>query len=153
MINIIQSLLSFRFFFVCVICGPGYLFANDNAGLLDEWYTEDKKAKVEFYECDEEVCGKIVWMKEPREEDGTLKTDSNNPDESKRDNPMLGLRLIHGLHRSSQNKWKDGKIYNPENGKTYQCKVTIKDDKLKIRGFLQWSLFGRNQTWTRVENE
>jgi len=47
-------------------------------------------------------------------------------------------------------KWKNGYIYDPDNGKTYRCKAQLKGDTLKVRGFIGVSLLGRNSEWTRV---
>ena len=44
--------------------------------------------------------------------------------------------------------YKDGTIYDPKSGKTYSCKMTIDGNKLKIRGYIGISLFGRTEVWT-----
>ena len=36
---------------------------NDILGL---WKTEKGDVRVEFFRCGEKICGKIVWLKEPR---------------------------------------------------------------------------------------
>ena len=44
------------------------------------------------------------------------------------------------------------KIYNPEDGKEYNCKMTLKDpNTLEVRGYVGISLFGKTQTWTRIK--
>ncbi len=45
------------------------------------------------------------------------------------------------------NKWEDGTIYDPEDGKTYKCSMWIEKGKLKVRG--HWGLFHQTQTWIR----
>jgi len=125
------------------------LFANDDMSIIGEWYTAEKKAKIEFYECHDKVCGKIVWMQNPKDDNGRLKTDSKNPDRNKRDKSILGLNIVSGLEKTEQNKWKGGEIYNLKNGKTYSCKVTIEGDTLKLKGFLGFSVFGRTEIWIR----
>jgi len=42
-------------------------------------------------------------------------------------------------------------VYDPKSGKTYSCKMTLKGDKLDIRGFVGVSLIGRTDTFTRVK--
>jgi uncharacterized protein (DUF2147 family) len=50
------------------------------------------------------------------------------------------------------NVWSDGKIYNPEDGKEYNCKMTLEGpNTLLVRGYVGISLFGKTQTWTRVK--
>jgi len=59
---------------------PLMLWGSENAPILGEWYTTDNAGKVNIYECDGKLCGKITWLEEPDEEDGSEKTDINNPD-------------------------------------------------------------------------
>jgi uncharacterized protein (DUF2147 family) len=50
-----------------------------------------------------------------------------------------------------ENEWNGGTIYDPENGKTYNCKIAIRDgNKLDVRGYIGISLLGRTETWFRV---
>ena len=54
------------------------------------------------------------------------------------------------LH-DGDNVWKGGTIYDPEEGKTYRCKMTLTDvDILRVRGFIGISLLGRTTVWKRV---
>ena len=47
--------------------------------------------------------------------------------------------------------WSGGRIYNPEDGKTYKCKLTLQDDgTLKVRGYVGMSIFGKTQIWRRL---
>jgi len=125
------------------------VFAQDADAILGQWYTKDSKALVEIYKCNDLYCGKIVWLKEPFEKDGSEKLDDNNPDESKRTNKIIGLNLVSNFKFKGKNKWTGGTIYDPDNGKTYSCKMTLKGDKLKVRGFIGISLIGRTQVWSR----
>jgi hypothetical protein len=45
--------------------------------------------------------------------------------------------------------WSQGKIYDPKNGKTYSCKMTLEGNELKVRGYVGFSLLGRTTVWTR----
>jgi uncharacterized protein (DUF2147 family) len=44
-----------------------------------------------------------------------------------------------------------GEILDPDDGRTYRARIKLTDggDKLKVRGFLGLSIFGRTQTWLR----
>lgn len=66
---------------------------------------------------------------------------------------LLGMAIITGVKRGSNGEYSGGEILDPDEGKTYRCKLTLKDDgrKLDVRGFIGVSLFGRTQTWLRVE--
>jgi uncharacterized protein (DUF2147 family) len=57
---------------------------------------------------------------------------------------------------NGKNKWEDGRIYDPENGKTYRCKLTLKDeDTLELFGYVKVGFvkLGRDTTWLRVTND
>ena len=126
--------------------------AQEAQTVLGEWYTEEKKAKVEIYECETGYCGKIVWLKEPNNPDGTQKLDDENPDTSLRSRTIIGSNILTGLEYEGDGEWEDGEIYDPESGKTYSCLMELEDDDtLEVRGFIGLSLIGRSQTWTRAE--
>ena len=66
--------------------------------------------------------------------------------------PMLGLEIIRGAKKAEgKDVWEDGKILDPENGKTYTLKLTPIEGgkKLEVRGSI--GPFGRTQTWVRVQ--
>ncbi len=121
--------------------------------IIGEWFTTDKKAKVRIYKAkNEKYYGKIVWLKEPNTEDGKPKVDKENPDESKRNEPIVGSLILHGFEYKGNNKWEEGEIYDPESGSTYSCNIEwLKDGKLKVRGYIGFSLMGRTEYWTTAE--
>jgi uncharacterized protein (DUF2147 family) len=115
------------------------------------WYNAEKTGKIEIKrEADGKFNGKVVWLKEPLK-DGKPKLDELNTDEKLRARPRLGLPVLNGFVKDGDNKYVDGTIYDPQNGKTYSCKMTLKGKTLDIRGYIGISLFGRTTTWTRVE--
>ena len=125
--------------------------AQDASAVLGEWHTEEEKAKVEIYECESGYCGKIISLKEPNHPDGTPKLDTENPDESLRNRKIAGINILTGLEYDGDGEYEDGKIYDPESGKTYSCLMELEDSNtLEVRGFIGVSLIGRSQTWTRV---
>ena len=133
------------------LISPVVMHGNENALILGEWYTTDNAGKVKIYDCDGKLCGKITWLDEPYEEDGSEKRDINNPDDRFHDRPIIGMDILHGFTKSDDNKWEGGKIYDPENGKTYSCKMTLDGDVLNVRGFVGFSLLGRTEIWKKVK--
>ena len=117
------------------------------------WHTEDKSAKVQVETCGDNLCGSIVSLEEPLDDKGNPKTDAENPQPELRDRPIEGLKIVWGLEDSGDGEtWKDGKVYDPESGKTYNAKITLEDENsLKLRGYVGAPLFGRTSTWTRAE--
>lgn len=115
------------------------------------WYNQEKTAKIEIYKAkDTKFYGKIVWLQEPNR-DGKPKTDIHNPNEAQRSSPELGLLILKRFSKNSDTKFDDGTIYDPRNGKTYSCTITVKDaNTLSIRGYVGISLLGQTNTWTRT---
>lgn len=64
--------------------------------------------------------------------------------------PVLGMEVIRGLKKEGD-KFTDGSITDPKNGKTYKCTITREGNKLNVRGYIGFSLIGRTQTWYKVE--
>lgn len=123
---------------------------EDGDRILGTWLTDDERAKIEIFKKDEKYYGKIVWLKTPRDASGNLHKDTKNPDKKMRDQPILGITLVSDFV-FERGKWTDGKIYDPDNGKTYDCYMKLKGDKLEVRGYVGVSLFGRTVVWTRTE--
>lgn len=117
--------------------------------IIGTWLTGSGKGKVQIYKTGVEYNGKIVWLKEPTYPDGKPKVDKHNSDVAKQTNPILGLNMLKGFV-FHDDKWIDGTIYDPENGKTYSCKITWRDGKLDVRGYMGISLIGRTDTWFKV---
>ena len=106
----------------------------------------DADAILKIYETSGKYFGKLVWTKNP------TNLDSNNPDVSKRSQKRLGLVIMNNFIFDGDDTWEKGTIYDPKNGKTYDCKVT-RDAKgnLDIRGYVGISLLGRTSHFTKVD--
>ncbi len=126
-------------------------FAQADAIERNLWYNEEKTAKIQVYKAvDGKFYGKVVWLKVP-EVDGKPKIDIHNPDKARRNDPIVGLLLLRHFKKEGEYEYTDGTIYDPKNGKTYSCKMTLKNGKLDLRGYIGFSMLGRTTTWTKVE--
>jgi len=136
-----------------LFCGISSTYAQQEGNsILGVWYNTEKDAKIEIYNCEDKICGKIVWMEDPQEADGRPKLDGNNPNEELQILPVLGLNLLTNFELNKKNEWDGGKIYDPKNGKTYSCVMKLqKNGDLEVRGYVGFSLLGRTVTWTRAE--
>ncbi len=115
------------------------------------WYNDVKSAKIQISKSnDGKFNGRVVWLKEPLK-NGKPKVDELNADEKLRSRPRLGLPVLTGFKKDGDNKYIEGIIYDPNNGKTYDCHITYNGKTLAIRGYIGFSLFGRTTTWERVE--
>jgi len=125
--------------------------------IIGKWYTEDNKSIVRIYRAtDSKYYGKIVWLKTPNEEDGTPKVDDQNPDPKLRTKPLIDLVIMRGFVYEGNDVWWDGTIYDPDNGNTYKCKVTLQtNDHIFVRGYIgkEWMGLGRTTDWYRVTDQ
>jgi uncharacterized protein (DUF2147 family) len=136
------------------LLGLALLLASPAAAASDQifgrWLVEDGKAVIEIQPCGDEACGRLVWMQNPWDADGTPKRDAENPDRAVRMRPLCGLSLISGLEPAGDGAWEDGSIYSTRDGRTYGFEVTPNgSDRLIVRGYIGISLLGGSQTWVR----
>ena len=123
-------------------------FAQD---VIGKWKLDDGSAIVEVYKSGDSFNGKIVWLAEPTEADGSPVLDTNNPDKSLRGRQIMGLNMLSGL-KAANGEYSGGKIYDPGNGKTYNCSMKVEGDILRVRGSLdKKGLLGRTMDWFRVK--
>lgn len=109
--------------------------------------TGKARSLVEIYSEDGKVYGKIIELIDPDKPNPVCDKCSGED----KDQPVIGLTFIKGLEKDG-NEYNSGKILDPENGKLYQCYITLEEeDKLKVRGYIGISLFGRTQYWYKVE--
>jgi uncharacterized protein (DUF2147 family) len=111
---------------------------------LGIWTNAEKKATFEIYKCGDKLCGKIVSLAVPN--------DPPNPDPKLRSRPRLGMVFMQDFSYDDDNKWDNGKIYDPESGKTYSCYMKMESaNSMEVKGYIGFSLIGKSQTWTRVK--
>lgn len=127
-------------------------FYGQNATVIGKWKTIDEDGKpksiVEIYEKSDKIYGKVIDILEIENKNKKC-TKCSGEDKNK---PILGMVIIKGLKKEGA-EYNDGEILDPKNGKTYQCFINLEgNDKLKVRGFIGFSLFGRTQYWYRVKN-
>ncbi|MFN4122308.1 MAG: DUF2147 domain-containing protein [Flavobacteriales bacterium] len=145
-------------FFVGIMASPLFsttIFAQEDGDrLIGLWLPSNEKARVKVEKIGDKYYGRIVWLKEPKDENGNEKVDKNNPDESMRSVKLLGYRMLKDFVYKGKNKWEEGTIYDPENGSTYNCTITLIDDNtIDVRGYIGVSMFGRTDTWKRLQKK
>jgi uncharacterized protein (DUF2147 family) len=68
--------------------------------------------------------------------------------------PLVGMVIMSDMKKTGNvdsdfgEEYAGGKIMDPENGKSYRCKIWVKGDILTVRGYL--AIFHRTQNWFRV---
>jgi uncharacterized protein (DUF2147 family) len=128
------------------IASPGYAADPGPNGL---WLTEKGDARVQVSRCGANLCGKVVWLKEPIDPaTGKPQVDDNNRDPALKNRPILGLQLFIGMRPVGPSSWS-GQIYNADDGQTYDSTVAQSDaDHLRVRGCIGPLCGG--ETWTKA---
>ena len=128
-----------------------YASAQKADAILGQWANPNGQDHIFIYKKGNKYFGKLDWIKVPNDEQGKPKTDKNNPDKALQSRPDLGLELLKDFTFDGEKVYEDGTIYDPKSGKTYSCKMVMDGNKLKIRGYVGISLFGRTEVWTKVK--
>lgn len=119
--------------------------------IFGKWHSTNDNGKVdsviEVYEKDGKAFAKIAEiLNEDRKNAVCDKCEGEN-----KNKPILGLDILTGLQKDGD-EWSSGKILDPRDGKVYDCYITlVKPDKLKLRGYIGVSLFGKTKYWTRAK--
>lgn len=115
---------------------------------LGVWLTQAGDAKVRVSPCSPNICGKVMWLREPIDKaTGKPQRDDKNPDPSLRTRSVIGLQLFVNMHSSTVSAWS-GRIYNADDGQTYASTVTPLDNgRLEIKGCVG-AICG-SEIWTR----
>jgi uncharacterized protein (DUF2147 family) len=143
------GIMSVTFFFVVTLVSAGQAKENRDA-IIGKWLSSDKDAIIQIYERDSKYFGKIIWLKDPLNDNGKPQTDVNNPDPKLRNRQIMGLVILRDLVYDKDNLWSNGMIYDPDSGDDYNCKMSLKDNNtLELRGYVGFPLFGRTEVWTR----
>ncbi|GGI80915.1 DUF2147 domain-containing protein [Legionella impletisoli] len=124
-----------------------FAFAASVEGL---WTTiDDKTGKprsvVRLSESGGKLTGSVVNVYKQEGDTGKC---SKCPGQFK-DKPIKGLQFLWGLEKKNESTWTGGKILDPKSGKIYNAKITVKGNKLYVRGYVGMSMLGRTQVWVR----
>jgi len=97
------------------------------------------------------LCGRVLWLKVPLDPEGRIKLDKNNPNPALRSRQICGLTILWNLQPAGPDRWEDGWIYNPDDGKLYRVDARLESsDKMTARIYLGMPLFGETKTLSRV---
>ena len=146
-----------RGLFLCVLlpaCGLGQAGAPAASQTLPvgRWKTVDDatgkpKSVVTISEENGKLYGKIDKLLDPDSPDHCIHCEGEL-----KGKPLIGLQILWDLKKDGE-QWSGGKILDPHNGKIYKCTIAVLEngEKLKVRGFIGFSLLGRTQYWLREE--
>ena len=118
---------------------------------VGKWNTIDdiwnkEKSEVEIVEKNGELLGYIRKIH-------LLPHEGNDPvcvacEGKLKNSKIVGMTILDDFKRNGD-KWEDGDILDPGNGKVYTASIwLVGKDELRVRGFL--GPFYRTQTWKRI---
>ncbi|MFM2229417.1 MAG: hypothetical protein RL607_675 [Bacteroidota bacterium] len=130
--------------------------STEGDAINGKWLNQEGTSHIQIFKATNgsfagKYYGKIVWLKEPLK-NGKPKVDDLNPNPAKRSVPLMNLQILKDfVYDADDKEWEDGTIYDPKNGKTYSCYMTLDGTKLNVRGYVGVSMIGRTSVWTRVQ--
>lgn len=108
------------------------------------------KSNVEIFDKEGEYFGKVVKL--------LLKPQDTLCDKCTGDlknKPVVGMLIINHMKKTGTidedlgEEYTGGSVMDPDNGKTYKCKIWVKGDTLTLRGYI--GFLYRTQQWIRVK--
>jgi uncharacterized protein (DUF2147 family) len=117
------------------------------------WWNEEKTSKIKVEKKDGKYIGTIIYTVPEKYVNGQPPKDDKNPDDKLKNRSVLGLQILEGfVYDAPKKEWKNGKIYDPKSGKTYDCYAWLEgNDLLKLKGFvlgMRW--IGKSSEWYRT---
>ena len=117
-----------------------WLSKNKDTGTID--------SVIKVYKKDGKVVAKIIEIKDTSRQNAVCELCEGK----NKNKPILGLNILTGLEKQDD-EWSGGTILDPRNGEVYQCYIElVKPNKLKLRGYIGISLFGKTAYWERAES-
>lgn len=113
---------------------PGAGAARANAlPVSGTWLVRDLVLRI--FDCENKVCGRIVWLRDPR-----------------RRPSQCGKTIVWGLKSSGPNEWDDGSILDPEKNAVYRLSAVFEPDgTLRARIFRGVPVLGKTEILRRVD--
>ncbi len=139
------------FILTFLLISTAYVFAQAD-DIIGIWVPAKGTSQVRIYKASNgKYYGKVEWKEEDKDE-----LDVNNPDKSLRNLKILGSVILKDfVYNPDKKQWVDGTVYDPDNGKTYDCYMWFEGDKnkLTLKGYvLGMKFIGRSEEWTREYN-
>ncbi len=110
-------------------------------GPLGRWLSASGNVEVTIGPCGPALCGAVsrVFANNSMEHPGPA---ASPP-------ARIGLQLLSDFHRDGDG-WT-GRIFNRENGNTYDCHMTLEGaDRLVMHAYVLLPIFGKTQVWRRL---
>jgi uncharacterized protein (DUF2147 family) len=116
--------------------------------IVGSFFTPESDGVMQFYKTGTTYAAKLIWGKDKE------RIDTKNPNTALRGQKVIGMVLAQGFVFDGKGTWKNGTIYDPNEGKTYDCKLVLDEkNNMKLRGYIGISLLGRTAYMVRMEEK
>lgn len=120
--------------------------------IFGKWESRDEITNnvdsiIEVYQKEGKAYARIIEITDKTKKEAlcTLCKDE------KKNKPVLGMEILTGLEKDGD-EWSGGSILDPRNGKKYKCYIKlVNKNRLKLRGYIGISLFGKTEYMDRVK--
>jgi uncharacterized protein (DUF2147 family) len=141
------------FLLVFLIAESSFNSAAPGYQLIGVWESEEKDLQIEMFEKDGEFFGRMIYFKCTTDEIMRTIKDIENPDTDLTKRNLLGLMLVTDLAYQGDNIWDDGKIYDPNSGRTFEARIQLTGPQSAIvRGYWKYRWIGRSMIFHRKIN-
>jgi uncharacterized protein (DUF2147 family) len=135
-------------FIACLFFAASTVFSQADK-IVGIWKPAKGTSQVRIFKATNgKYYGKVEWLETDKD-----KLDVNNPDVSQRDKKIWGLMILKDFnYNEGKKRWEGGTVYDPDNGKTYDCYMWFKDNDniMTLKGYVLGMKFvGRAEDWTR----
>jgi len=136
-------------FLCCLLFSASMVFGQSADKIVGIWVPAKGTSQVRIFKATNgKYYGKVEWLKEDKD-----KLDVNNPDVKMRDKKIWGLMILKDFsYNTEKNRWEGGTVYDPDNGKTYDCYMWFNgdDNVMTLKGYVLGMKFvGRAEDWKR----
>ena len=137
------------FLTTCLLFTASLVFSQADK-IVGIWKPAKGTSQVRIFKATNgKYYGKVEWLETDKD-----KLDVENPDPSKRNVKIWGLMILTDFtYNTNKNRWEGGTVYDPDNGKTYDCYMWFDGDNnniMRLKGYVLGMKFvGRAEDWTR----
>lgn len=137
-------------FLVIFLSSTSFYSARPGFQLVGVWESEEKNLQIEMFENDGKFYGRMIYFKCSTEQIMKTLKDVENPNKNLSGRHLLGLTPVTGLVYHGGNVWDDGKIYDPNSGRTFEARIQLTGQRSAIvRGYWKYRWIGRSMTFYR----
>ena len=135
-------------FIACLLVVSAFAYGQADK-IVGIWTPAKGTSQVRIFKATNgKYYGKVEWLKEDKDQ-----LDDSNPDKSLRNKKVWGLMILKDFaYNSEKDRWEGGTVYDPDNGKTYDCYVWFEGDAntMTLKGYvLGMKFIGRAEDWKR----